>query len=129
MPLDPEEFLADWAQRAEQQTLLTTELSQRMQEMTAAAESPGGEVVVTVGSSGGLTELRLADHAMRKPAADLAEIILAASRQAQARLARQITELATGLYGADSETAAFIGGSYTAQFPEPPVEDEERERR
>ena len=125
MPLDPEEYLADWAQRAEQQTLLTTELSQRMQAMTAVAESPGGEAVVTVGSSGGLAELTLADHAMRKSPADLADLILSASREAQAKLARQITDLATGLYGADSETAAFIGGTYTAQFPEP-TEDEER---
>jgi hypothetical protein len=128
VPLDPEEFLADWAHRAEQQTLLTAELSQRMQEMTAAAESPGGEAVVTVGSSGGLAELTLADHAMRKSPTDLAEIILSTSRLAQARLARRIADLATGLYGAESDTAAFIGGTYTAQFPEP-AEDQERDRR
>ena len=130
VPLDPEDAIAGWAERIEQQTALTTELSERLQQAAGSAESPGGEAVVTVDHSGGLAQLRLSERAMRLPAVELAEIILATSRQAQAVLARRVSELVGELYGAESETAAFVGGTYAAQFPEPVKdEDEERERR
>jgi hypothetical protein len=127
--LDPEEVITDWERRVEQQTALTTELSRRMQETTATAESRGGEAVVTVDHSGGLTGLRISDRAMRLTAAELAELILATSRRAQAEMARRMTELAQGIYGAGSETASFIAGAYTAQFPEPAGDDEDGDRR
>jgi hypothetical protein len=41
VPLDPEDVLADWEHRAQQQTTLTMELSQRMQHTTASAKSRG----------------------------------------------------------------------------------------
>jgi hypothetical protein len=109
--------------------MLTTELSERLQQATASAESRGGEAVVTVDHSGGLADLRLSDRAMRMTPRELAEIILATSRRAQAQLAQQVTDLVNGLYGSGSDTAAFIGRTYTAQFPEPGDHDEERGRR
>jgi hypothetical protein len=109
--------------------MLTTELSERLQQATASAESRGGEAVVTVDHSGGLADLRLSDRAMCMTPRELAEIILATSRRAQAQLAQQVTDLVNGLYGSGSDTAAFIGGTYTAQFPEPGDHDEERGRR
>ena len=129
MPLDPEGVLADWQRRVEQQSTLTTELSTRLQAVTASAESPGSEAVVTVDQSGGLAGLRLSDRAMRLSPVELADVILAASRRAQARLAQQVTDLVAVLYGSGSDTAAFIGGTYAAQFPEPDDEDEEDARR
>src|SRR5687768_4661523 len=129
MPIDPEDMLADWEQRVEQQAALTTELSQAMEQSSASAESRGGEVVVRVGSSGGLTDLRIADRAMTLPAAELAALIVETSQRAQALLAEQVNELVGQLYGPSSETAAFIGGAYSRQFPEPADEREERERR
>jgi hypothetical protein len=128
MPIDPEDMLADWEQRVEQQVALTTELSQAMEQSSASAESRGGEVVVKVGSSGGLTDLRIADRAMALPAAELAALIVETSQRAQASLAEQVNELVGQLYGLSSETAAFISGAYARQFPEP-VDEEERERR
>jgi hypothetical protein len=113
----------------EQQVALTTELSQAMEQSSASAESRGGEVVVKVGSSGGLTDLRIADRAMSSlSAAELASLIVETSRRAQASLAEQVNELVGRLYGPSSETASFVGGAYTRQFPEP-ADDEERERR
>lgn len=129
MPIDPEDAIAGWAQRVEQQTSRTTELSERLQQARASAESPGGEVVVTVDQSGGLADLRLGERAMRLPPTKLAEIILGTSRQAQATLARQVADVVSELYGSDSETAAFIGGVYTAQFPEQDEQGEERDPR
>ncbi|MCA2211827.1 YbaB/EbfC family nucleoid-associated protein [Jidongwangia harbinensis] len=127
MPLDPEELITDWERRVGQQTALTTELSRRMQETTATAESPGGEAAVTVDHSGGLSGLRLGERAMRLPPGELAEIIVATSRRAQAVMAQRMAELVGGLYGADSDTAVFIAGAYAEQFPEPP--DDERSPR
>lgn len=127
MPLDPEDMLSDWERRAEQQTQLTMELSQRMQQNTATVESHGGEAVVTVDHTGGLAALQISDAAMRIPSNDLASVILATSRRAQAKMAQQMADLVKGMYGSDSATAAFITDTYTGQFPEQP-EDEERGR-
>jgi hypothetical protein len=120
--------LTGWEQRVEQQTLLTAELSERMQRTTATAESAAGEAVVTVDNSGGLAGLRLSDRAMRLGPGELSEIILTTSRRAQAKLAQDVAALVTGLYGSGSATASFITGAYTSQFPEPP-EEQERARR
>ncbi|GIG89284.1 YbaB/EbfC family nucleoid-associated protein [Plantactinospora endophytica] len=128
MPGDPEGMLIDWQRRVEQQTALTTELSQRMEQNRATVESRGGEAVVTVDSSGGMAELRLDERAMRLSADELAAIILDTSRRAQAKMAQQMVDVVSSLYGASSETASFIGNAYTKQFPEPP-EDEERDHR
>lgn len=128
MPLNPEDLIADWERRAEQQVMLSTELSQRMQATSATAESPGGEAVVTVDHSGGMAKLQLADRAMRLSAVELAEVILATSRSAQAKMAQQMVEVVNGTYGPGSETASFIAGAYTTQFPEP-LDDEQRGRR
>ncbi|MBL7258195.1 YbaB/EbfC family nucleoid-associated protein [Paractinoplanes lichenicola] len=129
MPLDPEDFLVDWERKVEQQTAMTTELSRRMQDTRATAESRGGEAVVTVDQSGGLAALELTDRAMRLSPEELSRTILETSRRAQARLAEQMTEIVTGLYGAGSDTAAFIGGAYAEQFPTPPEDDDTEERR
>lgn len=105
--------------------MLTKELSQRMQRNTATVESRGGEAVVTVDYSGGLAALQLSYDAMRLTASSLASVILGTSRRAQAKMAQQMVDMVKGTYGSDSETAAFIGGAYSEQFPEQP-EDEER---
>lgn len=128
MPIDPEDLLVDWERRVQQQATLTSELSRRMEQNRASAESPGGETTVTVDSSGGMIALHLTEQAMRLPADELAAMILDTSQRAQATMARQMASLVSDLYGAGSETAAFIGGAYTSQFPEPP-EDEEGDRR
>lgn len=127
--MDPEDALADWAARVERHSGLTTELSERLQQARATAESRGGHVVVAVDHSGGLADLRLTEQAMRLTPNDLGEVILATSRRAQAKLARQVTDVVNSLYGAGSETADFIGKAYSEQFPEPENEAEEREGR
>ena len=130
MPVDPEDAIHDWAARAERQAALTSELSERLQQSRVTAESPGGEMELTVDHSGGLAGLRLSERAMRLPSEELSEMILATSRRAQAKLAQQVSDMVSSLYGAGSETASFIGGAYAEQFPEPDEEDdEERARR
>ena len=98
-----------------------------MRQAQASVESRGGEVVATVDHAGGLADLVLRKQAMRLPADELAALIVATSRRAQATVARQVGDLARGLYGSDSPMAAFIADTYTEQFPHPL--DEERESR
>ncbi|OJF11460.1 YbaB/EbfC family nucleoid-associated protein [Couchioplanes caeruleus] len=129
MPQDPEDLLVDWQQSAEQQAQVGLVLSRRMQEVAASAESAGGEAVVVVDHTGGMTGLTLTAPAMRLSAAELAETILATSRRAQAQLAEKMAELVTSIYGSDSPTAAFISGTYAEQFPPPLEEDEGQARR
>jgi hypothetical protein len=66
---------------------------------------------------------------MRLSPTELGEVILATSRRAQAKLAQEVTDMVSGLYGSDSDTAAFIGGVYSEQFPEPDDEGGEDARR
>ena len=87
----------------------------------------GRDNSATVDHSGGLADLRLSDRAMRLSATELAAIILHTSRQAQAAMPKQMGDMVRGLYGSDSDTAAFIANTYAEQFPEPP--DEERDPR
>jgi len=129
MSADPEAAIADWAARGERQAALTAELGERLQQTQASAESRGGEVAVTVDHAGGLAGLRLSERAMRLSPTELGELILATSRRAQATLAQQVADIVGGVFGAGSETAAFIGNTYAEQFPEPDDEGEERDRR
>lgn len=129
MPQDPEDWIADWQQAAEHQAQVSLELSQRMREVSATAQSAGGEAVVVVDHSGGMTGLTLSGQAMRLSADELAETILATSRRAQAKLAERMAELVTGIYGSDSATATFISGTYAEQFPTPPDDDERQAGR
>ena len=127
--MDANDEMTDWAARVEQQTAPTTELSERLQRARATAESPAGEVAVTVDNSGGLADLRLSEQATRLPSAELGELILATSRRAQARLAQQVADLTTSMYGAGSATASFINGAYAEQFPAPDDDDEKGDPR
>lgn len=124
--MDPDYAIDDWAARAERQAARTVELSERLQQVRAFAESRGGEVVVTVDQSGGLADIGLDERAMRLSPSELGELILTTSRRAQARLAEQVNGMVSSLYGAGSETASFIGRTYSDRFPEPQDEDGDR---
>lgn len=127
MPQDPEDLLADWRWRIQQQTESTLELSSRMRQVDATAASPGGDVTVTVDHSGGLSALTLTDEAMRLYPDELAQLIMDTARRAQSRLAENMAELVAGIYGSDSATTSFIADTYAEQFPASSPDDR-RER-
>jgi hypothetical protein len=114
--------LRDIERRIEQQLAQAEQFRSRVEATTVTVESPGGEAIVTVNSSGGLEGLELTDEAMRLPRDELAQVILMTSRQAQVRLAERMAELAAGIYGAGSETADFISSAYAEQLPSPAEE-------
>jgi hypothetical protein len=121
-------LVAGWEQRVEEQAALSAELSRRMQQASATVDSDDGAAAVTVDYSGGLADLRLTERAMRLSPGELAEVILATSRRAQAKMAQEMTAVVQGMYGSGSQTASFIAGAYAEQFPEPP-DEQERGRR
>lgn len=123
MPQDPDDLLADWQWRVRQQTEATLELSRQMERIDATARSADGDVTVTVDHAGGLSALHLARSALRLHPDDLAGLILATTRQAQSRLAENMSELVQRHCGWDSATTAFIADAYAKQFPYHPEDD------
>jgi DNA-binding protein YbaB len=123
MSIDADEWLRDWEQRIDDHSRRVQQLSHDIQAATVTCESRGGEVVVTVDSSGGLADLRLTDRAARLSLEDLTNVIMGTSRRAQAQMAKRMHEMAAGVLGPDSETAGFISSVYAEKFPEQPEDD------
>ena len=67
----------DWQAGFEHQAAQARELAARTAHLTATAESPDGAISVTVGPSGYLQDLRLAESTRRQPSAETARQILA----------------------------------------------------
>ncbi|MEV4351150.1 YbaB/EbfC family nucleoid-associated protein [Actinoplanes sp. NPDC049596] len=116
MSMVPEDRIADWELRVEEQARRTQRLSESIERSTSSAESPGGEVVVTVDSTGGLAGLRFRREAGDLPLDRLDELVLATSKRAQARMAEQVSDLVEQLYGSGSGTAQFIRTAYSERF-------------
>jgi DNA-binding protein YbaB len=82
-PFAAEELVDGWLARAQERTA-------RLGALTATARSSAGHVSVTVGPSGTITALSLAEDIRDQPADDTAREILAALRAAQASLATKV---------------------------------------
>lgn len=128
MAYGAEDMLRSFENRAHQQAEQAQQLSQSMQSRTATVESSGGEVRVTVDSTGGLAGLQFGAGADRMALDRLAELVLQVSRQAQAELAAAMTQLVVEMYGQGSATARFVSEAYTERFPRP-VDDVDGEQR
>ncbi len=114
-----EDMLRSFELRVQEQTRHAQELSARIRGAAVTVESPGGEVRVTVDSAGGLSGLQFGSAAQRVPLERLAELVLAASRQAQAKLSGVMGDLVAQVYGRDSQTAQFVAGAYAQRFATP----------
>ncbi|WP_211277719.1 YbaB/EbfC family nucleoid-associated protein [Couchioplanes caeruleus] len=101
-------------------------LSHRIEQASMTVESAGGEVRVTVDSTGGLAGLRFHASARNLPQDRLAELVLSTSRRAQAELAKSMDKVVAELYGAGSDTARFVTSAYADRFPSEPDEDGDR---
>jgi DNA-binding protein YbaB len=126
--MDADDLLGDWEHRAEQQTALTVELSERLRQVKASATSDDGAVTVTVDHAGGLADLRLDSAAFRNSPDELASLIVSTSQRAQATVSERAAELARDIYGSDSPTATLIADAYAEQFPDQPPDGEDDNR-
>jgi hypothetical protein len=120
MSFAPDDLLRSFELRAAEQAARARRLSARMEQSAATVESPGGEVTLTVDSTGGLADLRFGAAAERLSLDRLAVLVLDTSRRAQAEIAKTMGDLVSEAYGADSATAAFVTGAYAERFgPQP----------
>jgi len=126
----PEDLLRSFELQAMEQAERAQLLSRRLEQNAVTVQSPGGEVRVTVDSTGGLAGLQFGAPAREMPLERLAEVVLATSRRAQATLADSMGELVSQVYGPGSATADFVAQTYAERFPTPaPAADEDGERR
>lgn len=121
---DPEGMVQGWSDGVNDQVRRATELNEQIEASRAGADSPNGEVRVTVDSTGSLAELELRDSAMRLDKRALARMIMDTSRKAQGLMAQEVTRLAQEKLGADSSAADFISSTYAQKFPMPPEDDD-----
>lgn len=126
MALDPEDVLRSLQARVDAQTQRALQLSAALEAAEITVRSIDGAVSVRVNSAGGLADLQIHPEADGLSRDELASLVLATSRRAQARLADRVGELVSSMYGADSSTAAFVTGAYTSRYPEPDDEPEAR---
>jgi hypothetical protein len=82
-----EDLVDEWLAKIEEQAARTHDLAVRLGALTATAESPAGLISVTVGATGLVTGLALAEGIRDRPAADTARDILITIGAAQALLA------------------------------------------
>ena len=113
---DAERLVDDWQAGIEARAAAARELSERLAGLTASARSDDDLVTVTLGSSGVMTGLELADGIRRQPAADTARSILETTRAAQAALTAAATEITAETVGADSATGQAVIASFQARW-------------
>jgi len=103
-----EELLADYRRSRDQLASVQRDLAG----ITASVTSPDGLVTATVGTSGTLTELVLADNAYRahRPA-QLAELIVRTTEAAAAKAAERTYHTLAPVLPADTDPAALVRGT------------------
>ncbi|MEV4808696.1 YbaB/EbfC family nucleoid-associated protein [Micromonospora avicenniae] len=95
---------ASFADRAQR----TRSLTSQIQTLSGTAHSPDRTVEATVDSTGQLVDLRLDERIRQRPAAHIAEQIIAAARTAYADLLRQVGEVTRETLGDDPAGAAIV---------------------
>lgn len=114
----PEDWMRSFELRAQEHVDRAQELSRRLEQNSVTVTSPGEEVRLSVDSSGGLASLHFNPEAGGVPLDELAALVVQTSRQAQARLAESMSDVASQVFGRGSETASFISRAYADRFPQ-----------
>ncbi len=112
---DAERLVDQWQAGIEARAAAAHALSERLAGLSASARSEDDLVEVTVGPSGVITGLELADAIRRQPAEDTARSILATVRAAQAALTAAATEITAETVGAGSTTGRAVIASFEAR--------------
>jgi DNA-binding protein YbaB len=126
MPIDPDDIIDDFQARVSERTQQALRLSAELEQAEVMLRSSRGEVTVRVNSAGGLSDLRFHPESESLTRDELAALVLATSRRAQAKLAERVSELVAGVYGTGSGTAALVTEAYASRYPS--VDDESEGR-
>ncbi|GAA0796641.1 YbaB/EbfC family nucleoid-associated protein [Spirilliplanes yamanashiensis] len=122
---DAEDRLRAWSARPSGRADAAAALADRVAGISATATGAGDAIRVTVGSSGALTDLQLADRVQRMTGAELAGEIVRTMRRAQANLTTQVAAAVDDTVGGESETGRAVLDSFAQRFPEPAADPAE----
>jgi DNA-binding protein YbaB len=116
----PEEWLANFESKIADVQAKAAEFQENLEDSGAVVTSADGTISVTVAPNGSLTDLRLADAALRSGSgAKVAEEILKLARKAQRAAAVKVAEAFAPL-GGDSEAMHMVTGYIPPEEPEAP---------
>lgn len=121
---DPQAWLRDYRAQGEDMVRRSQEFSEQLREVTETASSRDGAVTVTVTPSGALQDLVFSPRARELSEGQLAQLTLQTSREAQARVAHRVAELAAPVIG-DGDSMAFLRGQLPPLDDQPPHRDGE----
>jgi DNA-binding protein YbaB len=97
--MDPEQWLAQYDKRLTEVATRAKQASERLRQVGGTATSPRGEVEVRVDAAGGLADLTLTPAARTLESDELAQLILATTRQARHSVSNQIAGISTTYFG------------------------------
>jgi DNA-binding protein YbaB len=117
----PEEWLASFEAKIAEVQQKAAEFKENLEHSGATESSEDGSLRVTVAPNGALTDLSIADDALRGSGSELAGRIMRLARRAQRAAAVHVVEAFAPLAGEDSEALHMVTGYL------PPEEDEEPE--
>jgi DNA-binding protein YbaB len=126
MLFEPDDTLNAFQARVDEQTRQALRLSTELENAEVTLTSAGRELTVRINSAGGLTNLIFHSESDKLTRDELAELVLATSRRAQAQLAERVRDLVAKTYGADSGTANLVAEAYSSRYP---GTDDEQPRR
>ncbi len=116
----PDEWLADFERKVADLQQKATDFKRDIESAGSTRSSEDKSITVTVAPNGALLDLRLADTATAKPAAELAEEIMATARQARQAAANSVAEAFVPI-GGDRDTVQRI--EEPQQRPDPESDD------
>lgn len=112
---EAQRWIDSWQNAIEVRAGRARELSARLSRLTRTARSPDGLVTVTVGASGDLAGLELAEAIRRRPAAATARDILTTLSAARAALTAAVVVETEATIGADSATGRAVIEAYAVR--------------
>jgi DNA-binding protein YbaB len=115
----PEEWLANFESKIADVREKAAEFQENLEASGASASSGDGSLRVTVAPNGSLTDLVIADSAVKGPGTKLAEEILKLARKAQREAAVHVAEAFAPL-GGDSEAMHMVTGYIPPEEPDEP---------
>ncbi|MGX7826916.1 YbaB/EbfC family nucleoid-associated protein [Actinokineospora sp. 24-640] len=105
----PDEWLADFERKVADLQQKATAFKRDLESAGTTETSQDRAITVTVAPNGALLDLRLADKATQRPAAELAAEIMAVARKARQSAASTVAEAFVPL-GGDRDTVQRIPG-------------------
>jgi DNA-binding protein YbaB len=118
--VDPNQIVAAYENEVAAIAARAEEARDRISNLTGTATSPDGAVTITVGGAGALQSVSFGRRADELPREQLAAVIMATARHAQANASQQVLAIMAPLVGEDSDAMRFV----REQIPDP-VEPEE----